>query len=219
MKRLRETNSELEIQLKVYKSKAGETSSGRGNRGVEEENRRIAEMQRIEEMIKQRCKEEEIALRVKTHIQLYSDYGEERRNVINTQFEQLRSIMMPTKITKMLLWLLEQDDSFFTSSEIWETLLKDIKIDNLQKERFLALRNHLGKHNTSFKQSVHKLHLLEQEILRNMSHREDQMVKVTQIFKPLQQAKFLHWVENNEACVQLLDTLWKNRTKVKPENN
>lgn len=168
-------------------------------------------MKRIEQMISQKSSDDEIALRVNTFIALYSDYGEERQRVLKTQMTHLKAMILPTKITKMLLWFLEQDDSFFESSDIWKALLKDIDINPAQKMKFLSQRNLLGKQSSSFKTTIRKLKSLEDEVVENMKHRSEQMKEITNIFTPSQQAKFLYWVEKNEACVQLLDTLWKKR--------
>lgn len=212
---LGETNKDLEIQLKIAKSKLGQVKTGRGNRGEEEEKRRIAEMQRISQMVSQKCSEEEIELRVKNYTILYSDYAEERRRVLQTHVSQMESLLLPTKISKMLLWILEQDDEFFKGgdgSSIWQTLIQELKIDEGQKKAIIDQRNKLGTQNVGIKQIIKKLKLLEQEILESMQSRQARMNEITNVFTPTQQAKFLHWVENNEACVQLLDELWKQRT-------
>mmetsp|Transcript_881 Transcript_881/g.1305 ORF Transcript_881/g.1305 Transcript_881/m.1305 type:complete len:197 (+) Transcript_881:389-979(+) len=124
--RLRETNRKLEHQLKICQSKLGQATSGRGNRGKDEETRRLDEVKRMGEMLKQRASEDEIKERMKAYTELYADYGEERLNVIKILISQLEQTLMPTQISKMLLWLLSHEENFYTDSNaIWSTLVKE----------------------------------------------------------------------------------------------
>lgn len=166
-------------------------------------------------MIDQRCSEPEIDLRVKNFQELYSDFGEERQKVLKTHINQLEKLILPTKISKMLLWILEQENEFFKTgdgSSIWNTLIAELKIDDKQKAEFLNQKSKLGKQNIGIKQIIKKLRGLEDEIITCMDKRKEQYNEITNVFTPTQQAKFLHWVENNQACVHLLDNLWKLRT-------
>ena len=111
--------------------------------------------------------------------------------------------------------MLEQEKEFFDSqdpSSVWNTLASELKIAESQKEIFLAQKNKLGTQNDGIKNLVKKLKVFEKEILEVMKKRRLQMTQLTSLFTPTQQAKFMNWIEKNEACVHLLDNLWKKRT-------
>jgi len=216
--RLRETNRELERQLQISQSKLGQATSGRGNRGKDEESRRLDEVKRMGEMLKQRASEEEIKDRMKAYTEMYADYGKERMNVIKILFSQLEQTLMPTQISKMLLWLLSHEDTFYNdSNDIWRTLLKDLKLDDRQVKEFLSHRQKLGTQSSGMKKVLKSLKLLAEEIEQNMNRRRQQMEHITNLITPAQQAKFLLWIEENQACIHLLNNLWKPSQKVDPE--
>lgn len=61
---------------------------------------------------------------------LYADYGSCRQKEIAFHLAQLEKLILPTQITKMILWTLQQDYKFFEekSSPIWGILVKELEI-------------------------------------------------------------------------------------------
>lgn len=217
--RLREINAELELKLKVALNKLGKATSGRGNRGKDEEKRRLEELNRMGEMLKQRCSDDEVKARMKVYTQKYSDFGEERKNVVRVHLEQLEQLFLPTQISKMLIWLLQHDDEFYTSkdpSSIWNTLTKELKLDESQIKELLAQRALLGAQSSSMKSTLKKLKNLWNEFEANMDKRRQQFQHITSVISPSQCAKFLLWVERNQACIHLLDNMWNVKNDKKP---
>lgn len=226
--KLRETNKNLEIQLKICQSKLGQATSGRGNRGVEEENRRAEEVKRMMKMLETRASNDDLVSRLDSYTSIYSDFGEERQKVLQAHFAQLVKLLYPTQVSKMLLWVLEQDDQFYSttvesdassvSNSIWHTLCEELNLEPKQKELLLEQRNKLGKQNESFTRVLAKVKNLEKEIERGMKERKKQFEEITSVISPAQQVKFLNWVETNQPCIHLLDNLWAQRAKEPGDN-
>lgn len=62
-------------------------------------------------------------------------------------------------------------------------------------------------------ESDQKLNRLEELIVNNEVSLESEMRELLKIFNPKQIAKFIVWVDNNPACMQLLEALWPHLTE------
>jgi len=92
-----------------------------------------------------------------------------------------------------------------------------LKLDDRQVKEFLSHRQKLGTQSSGMKKVLKSLKLLAEEIEQNMNRRRQQMEHITNLITPAQQAKFLLWIEENQACIHLLNNLWKPSQKVDPE--
>jgi len=208
---LRETNRQLELKLKMAQNKVGQATSGRGNRGKDEEDRRVSEVKSLLSMIPQRSSDEEILGRLEGYTKTYADFGEERHKLVKVHVGQLEQLLLPTQVSKMLLWILKQDDEFYTDNNpdsIWNMLSKHLSLDAHQKEQIKEQRTRLGAQNTSMKKCLKMLTSFENEVQQNMKIRKGQMDEVMKIITPSQTIKFLQWVEENQACIHMLNGLW-----------
>mmetsp|Transcript_18535 Transcript_18535/g.30231 ORF Transcript_18535/g.30231 Transcript_18535/m.30231 type:complete len:312 (+) Transcript_18535:69-1004(+) len=208
---LREANRQLELKLKMCQNKLGEATSGRGNRGKDDEDKRLKEIRSMSKMLEQKCTDEEILKRLRGYTETYSDFGDERNKLVKVHINQLEQLLLPTQISKMLLWLLKQDEEFYEDSNpdsIWNMLCKELKLDEQQKAQVMEQRSQLGAQNASMKKCLVSLNKFEEEVQKNMLIRRKQVHKVTKIISPTQTIKFLQWVENNQACIHMLNGLW-----------
>ncbi|GBG25749.1 Hypothetical Protein FCC1311_019682 [Hondaea fermentalgiana] len=217
---LRETNRKLELQLKMLMNKLGEATSGRGNRGKVDEERRLNEVTSMNQMLEQKCSDEDVLRRLQHYTEIYSDCGEERKKLVKVHINQLEQLLLPTQISKMLLWILKQDEEFYSDenpNSMWSVLCKELQIDEKQKSELKAQRGQLGTQNASMKRCLLSLQKFEKDVERNMYNRQAQMDKILKIITPKQIVKFLQWVEDNQACVHMLDGLWTFNKKRQDE--
>jgi len=92
-----------------------------------------------------------------------------------------------------------------------------LKLDDRQVKEFLSHRKKLGTQNNGMKKVLKGLKLLSDDVEENMKKRRKEMEHITNLISPTQQAKFLLWIEENQACIHLLDKLWKPSAKVDPK--
>jgi len=209
--RLRETNRQLELKLKMAQNKLGEATSGRGNRGKIDEERRLQEVQGMYKMLEQRCSDEEIMEKLKTYTEVYSDFGEERHKLVKVHVDQLEQLLLPTQVSKMLLWILQQEDEFYTDTDpksIWSVLCRELELDEVQKASLKAQRSELGAQSASMKKCLHSLNKFAENVEKNMEERSSVFQKIISIIKPSQIIEFLKWIEENQSCVHMLNGLW-----------
>ncbi len=216
---LRENNRVLELKLKMAQNKLGEATSGRGNRGKEEESRRLKEVRAMNKMLDQKYAEDDVVKRLRAYSETYADFGEERIKLVKVHTAQLEQLLLPTQVSKMLLWILQQEDDFYSGSDptsIWNMLCNELKLDEQQKASIKEQRGQLGLQNASMKKSLMQLNKFESEVSKNMELRRKQIEKVMSLISPTQTIRFLQWVEDNQACIHMLNGLWsvnKQRNK------
>lgn len=105
-RQLERENMELRGQLKAGKE---------AMRQEEQEKNRVCE--ELEQMIQRGASEKELAEKIDNFKEQYSDYGHGRRSALNYHLHQIERLLLPTQVTKMCIWALRQDDSFWQDEE------------------------------------------------------------------------------------------------------
>lgn len=130
---------------------------------------------------------------------LYADYGSCRQKEIAFHLAQLEKLILPTQITKMILWTLQQDYKFFEekSSPIWGILVKELdmtpdQISFLTKQRseVLQLLLHL-------KESLNLINQLKVSIKDKHETFDRECGKITTEASANQSVRFILWITNN----------------------
>lgn len=212
LKALRERVRVLELEIKKIKNEKGRATSGRGNRSKEDEEKRVETLNKMARLLHTRNSENQLKSLLKLYSETYADFGAERRHLINVHLKQLEQLLLPTQISKMLFWILQQEDDFFSDPRpegMWNMLCKDLKLDARQKRSFMDLRDTLGVHGQNMKKCLKSLKALEAEIATSMERRGEDLKSIDKIFSTQQKLRFLLWVEKNQAAIHLLNNSWK----------
>jgi hypothetical protein len=92
----------------------------------------------------------------KTYRDLYMDYGSCRQREVGFHLRQMRKLLLPTGTTKLCLWVLQQDRSFYNPrSAFFKDLTKAIDLSPDQVEiPVTSTQSHLKPH------SPHRSHTL-----------------------------------------------------------
>lgn len=130
---------------------------------------------------------------------LYADYGSCRQKEIAFHLAQLEKLILPTRVTKMILWTLQQDYKFFEekNSPIWGILVKELdmtpdQISFLTKQRseVLNLLLHL-------KESLNLINELKVSIKDKHETFDRECGKITTEASANQTVRFILWITNN----------------------
>lgn len=130
---------------------------------------------------------------------LYADYGSCRQKEIAFHLAQLEKLILPTQVTKMILWTLQQDYKFFEekSSPIWGILVKELDItpDQIrfltkQRSEVLGLLLHL-------KESLNLIKQLKGSIKDKHETFDRECGKITTEASANQSVRFILWITNN----------------------
>ena len=157
-KRKREKYQRMEQELQQLRSKCAqlENQINQGRDGRDKEVARRTALQEMKAKLvsssssssskttkdeKTSTMEEEIKNKLKEYKELYSDFGKERQTSIGFHLQQLKSLLLPNTVSKMTVWSLQQDDSFYDESQnarrfgggIWNLLSSELQFTPEQK--------------------------------------------------------------------------------------
>lgn len=132
-RQLERENMELRSQLHAGKE---------AMKQEEREKNRVCE--ELEKMIQRGASEKELAEKIDNFKEQYSDYGHGRRSALRYHLHQIERLLLPTQVTKMCIWALRQDDSFWQDEEdetsLPVILAKELGLTDDQKNRIQQQR-------------------------------------------------------------------------------
>lgn len=132
-RQLERENMELRGQLKAGKE---------AMKQEEKEKNRVCE--ELEQMIQRGASEKELAEKIDNFKEQYSDYGHGRRSALSYHLHQIERLLLPTQVTKMCIWALRQDDSFWQDEEdetsLPVILAKELGLTEEQKKKIQQQR-------------------------------------------------------------------------------
>ncbi|RLN98090.1 hypothetical protein BBJ28_00023965 [Nothophytophthora sp. Chile5] len=202
-RQLERENMELRGQLKAGKEAI---------RQEEKEKNRVCE--ELEQMIQRGASEKELAEKIDNFKEQYSDYGHGRRSALSYHLHQIERLLLPTQVTKMCIWALRQDDSFWQDEEdetsLPVILAKELGLSEDQKKKIQQQRGSISVICENLKNALALLAELKTEVINKNSTLDMEMDKLQNILTPTQRAKFIVWVTNNQACMHLLNKLWRS---------
>ncbi|KAG7385746.1 hypothetical protein PHYPSEUDO_001099 [Phytophthora pseudosyringae] len=202
-RQLERENMELRGQLKAGKEAI---------RQEEKEKNRVCE--ELEQMIQRGASEKELAEKIDNFKEQYSDYGHGRRSALSYHLHQIERLLLPTQVTKMCIWALRQDDSFWQDEEdetsLPVILAKELGLSEDQKKKIQQQRGSISLICENLKSALGLLAELKTEVTNKNSTLDMEMDKLQNILTPTQRAKFIVWVTNNQACMHLLNKLWRS---------
>lgn len=217
--RLEADNLRLRLQLQVGKSSSE----------VEEKSADV--LSKLESFIKEEANEADIKSALHDLQERYSDYGRDRRSAIDFHINQLRKSLEPTQTTRTILWLMNLARRYHEAngdskptiegdecSELWTDLLANVKPTQEQRKTmmtfiappdspdpFVAVKEVTEQCN----EMVDRL----SEIIGSKNESLDtEMENIQSILSSTQIAKFVLWIDQNPACLQMLESLWPHLT-------
>lgn len=129
---------------------------------------------------------------------MYADYGEYRKKEIAFHLSQLEHLLLPTQTTKMCLWAMQQDKSFYsTESALFNIFCQEIGIT---EEQTIKLQERKEKISLLTSQLKETLSLLQKfKLLLEDKHKkfDDTCGSAGKIASPKQVVAFLLWISNN----------------------
>uniref|UniRef100_M4BKZ2 BZIP domain-containing protein n=1 Tax=Hyaloperonospora arabidopsidis (strain Emoy2) TaxID=559515 RepID=M4BKZ2_HYAAE len=183
-RQLERENMELRGQLKAGKEAI---------RQEEKEKNRVCE--ELEKMIQLGASEKELAEKIDNFKEQYSDYGHGRRSALSYHLHQIERLLLPTQVTKMCIWALRQDDSFWQDEEdetsLPVILAKELGLSEDQKKKIQQQRGSISLICENLKSALGLLAELKTEVTNKNSTLDMEMDKLQNILTPTQRAKIL----------------------------
>jgi len=141
----------------------------------------------------------------------YSDYGKHRQDELFFHLNQLEKLAAPTTFTKMSLWTLGQNESFFTEPNnhpISGILRKELEITPAQGRKILAERFKIQQLCSNMKEVLQLIADLKALCQKKQKVFSDRMSKCQEILAPEQVTKLLVWIDDNAGVLDNLCPGW-----------
>jgi hypothetical protein len=183
---------------------------------MHKEDKRKQFLTTIKGLLEQNHSQELLEKTLIDYFEIFSDFGKDRKMQVKFYLDQLKLLLLPTQVTKMSLYTLHQDDDFYNEKKnnavngggIWNMLCEAMQLTDEQKMDILKCRNDVKEQRRNLGEAVSALHSLEARICDNMLGARSVLGRIMGILRPDQQAKFLLWIEHNQACMHMLNSLW-----------
>ena len=207
LKRLRDENEMLKRHLDNVTNKTAKF----------EEDRRASE-KKMKEMLNL-CSEKGVCPTIQNELkknleqfsETYSDYGKRRQDELFFHLTQLEKLAAPTTFTKMSLWTLGQNETFFTepnNNPIAGILRKELEITPTQGKKILSQRVKIQALCNNIKEVLQLIVDLKTLCQRKQKVFSDRMNKCQEILTPEQVTKLLVWIDNNEQVLASVCPGW-----------
>eukprot|EP00598_Pedospumella_elongata_P001199 CAMPEP_0184968304 /NCGR_PEP_ID=MMETSP1098-20130426/1391_1 /TAXON_ID=89044 /ORGANISM="Spumella elongata, Strain CCAP 955/1" /LENGTH=383 /DNA_ID=CAMNT_0027489895 /DNA_START=42 /DNA_END=1193 /DNA_ORIENTATION=+ len=138
----------------------------------------------------------ELAEVVKKYTDIYADYGKCRQREVSFHLNQLEKLLCPTKTTKMSLWALQQDKSFFQTSKspMFSILSKELELTPEQTEKIQERRHKTTNLLGQLKESLSLIATLKTAIEKKHACYDSICGRVQDAATPKQTVLFLKWI-------------------------
>lgn len=141
----------------------------------------------------------------------YSDYGKHRQEELTFHLSQLEKLAAPTTFTKMTLWTLGQNESFFTqpqSNPIAGILRREMDITPAQGRKIIAQRETIQRLCNNIKSCLQLIAELKALCARKQTVFHERMTKCQEILTTEQVAKLLIWIDDHGAVLEKVCPGW-----------
>ncbi|CEG46024.1 camp responsive element modulator [Plasmopara halstedii] len=215
LRQLEADNMDLKMRLKIGKEAI---------LGEQREKQQIKEQMR--QMLQQNANEQEIAQFLNMYKVTYSDYGPKRREKLHFHLSRIRELLLPTQVTKMSLYSVEQgvdllrrddhviqddppsaSDSTIGTTSLWNILAEELEVSCEQQSQILERRVAIKKVRDDLNHTLSIVKKLEEVIDEKNTALEAQVAQLQRILTPTQATKFIIWVKENPAFMYMLDKL------------
>lgn len=202
-----------------------------GNENTSAGDRSSSITTKLQFMIKEGASDVDIQKTIQELQEKYSDYGRDRRSAIDFHLAQVRRCLLPTQTTRAILWLMSHAPKFHESNgelkagnegklaELWHCLLEELQPTEEQRKQMISFTSPSDPKNDPFPsiKSVtnvcnKKLDRLEEIISDKNESLDNEMSKIQTILGARQIAKYILWIDQNPATMQMLEALWPHLT-------
>ncbi|RHY32337.1 hypothetical protein DYB32_002648 [Aphanomyces invadans] len=151
----------------------------------------------------------------------YSDYGAKRRETIAFHIARVRDLLLPTQVTKMCMYSVENADevkmkrasavprpvAVDEQANLWEILAKELDITEAQQRQIFTRRDQIKLLRDNLTKNLRNLAAFEVATHEKNRSLDNEVSLLQTILTPQQATKFIIWVKDNPAFMYMLDQL------------
>jgi hypothetical protein len=142
-------------------------------------------------------------------MQVFIQNWKERQSQSQSYLNRLSECLLPGVQAKFILWLLSREESFYSNHHgLWTALVHELGITEQQGEELLQCREAI----TAQKDEVLVMQKHVEQVRLAIHDMQDELNgtvdELSSCLTPLQLGKFILWVDENNWCMQMLNSLW-----------
>jgi hypothetical protein len=206
-KRIRDDQRQLvsRIRAALQKMKSAKQSprvkmEGHYNvNNAEEDNNKVQAVVDVDEV----CRE------TGEYMRSFIENWKERQSQSQSYLNRLSDCLLPGVQAKFILWLLSREESFYSNPNgLWTALVHELGITEQQGEELLQCRESMTAQKDEvlvMQKQVEQVRLTIQGMQSELNETVDELASC---LTPIQLGKFILWVDENNWCMQMLNSLW-----------
>ena len=150
---------------------------------------------------------------LKSYTVRYSDWSQDHADSVDNHMTQIQRLLAPTKVTKLCLWALNQDDEFFKPvlsphESLFQIMTESIEASLDQGEEFKNYRQNAKLLTRGLRFTDRECDDLRERLKRKNRALAEEMHEMQDILTPEQLAKLILWANKNEALQKTLKKEW-----------
>jgi hypothetical protein len=203
---LREENETLKRHLEMVRNK---TAQFKKKRKMQEQN--MKQLVLLSSKGNNIQYQKELRASLNQFTETYSDYGKIRQDELFFHLNQLEKSAAPTTFTKMSLWTLGQNESFFTQPKhhpISGILRKELDITPAQVRKIVAQRFKIQALCQNIKEVLQLIADLKALCQKKQKVFSDRMSKCQEILRPEQVTRLLVWIDDHAGVLESVCPGW-----------
>ena len=131
---------------------------------------------------------------------------ERKTGSVNFHFDQLKKHLVLDDFAKMIvLGLSEQSDA----NEMWGIMTAALSLTPKQEQKLQNMRSIVSKQFAEISSFCSDLEKMSTQFHASIETLKRMIGGVTDVLSPTQEAKHLLWREQNRACLQMINCMWK----------
>ncbi|KAM7456744.1 hypothetical protein BLSTO_02501 [Blastocystis sp. subtype 1] len=188
---LREENNRMRIQLR------DDTDDASRN-----EQRDNVLKQMRDEM--ERKNPEGVTRAMKQYMDDWVSFGQKRLMMAEFHLDQLKTLILPSQVTKMCMWAMQQGDEFFDErlneirygGGIWNLLSSKMNLTPEQRKAILRSRTGTVQQQENVAEVLNIVDKIQKRMESSMSSMREQLKGIVNVLEPEQKIKFMSWIES-----------------------
>ncbi len=133
----------------------------------------------------------------------------ERQARIDFYLDRVSDSLMPGNSVKFAIWGLDQTDEFYAKPDgLWITLMKQVGVSDQQIALLKSRRSTVHAERLNLQNCQHALKVIRARMHSHLTTLYQVIDDINAALSPLQLAKLSLWVENNQWCLSLLNSLF-----------
>ncbi|RHY62740.1 hypothetical protein DYB34_013560 [Aphanomyces astaci] len=213
LKKLELENVDLKMRLQIGKEAI-----------VVERQEKASYKQKMRHLLQTGASPAEVAQYIELYKSNYSDYGAKRRETLAFHVARVRDLLLPTQVTKMCLYSVENADEVNKTSSssslprqaatdpnehanLWEILAKELDISEAQQRQIFTRRDQIKRLRDNLTKNLRNLAAFEVATQEKNRSLDNEVSLLQTILTPQQATKFIIWVKDNPAFMYMLDQL------------